>query len=190
MARWHPSHTFRPGLASSPIHPLSSPPTIGWLLLIMIEQQPSKAEAPPSLYYLMPLPTQPLHYCRRPCTADNAAMLPTIAAPLPRCCHCSAAAATALPLLTPPCCRRAASTALTMPQRLSPLPHHCRAASIALPPLPPPPCCPAAAMCFWSRTRGFSWKMGVDYFMICLRCGTVQSIVGAVQSTNDAHIMK
>ncbi len=53
--QWHPSHTFRPGLPSSPIHPLSSPPTIGWLLFITIKQRPSKAKAPPFVYYLMPL---------------------------------------------------------------------------------------------------------------------------------------
>ncbi len=52
--QWHPSYTFRHGLASSPIHPLSSPPNIGWLLFITIKQRPSKAKAPPSLYYLMP----------------------------------------------------------------------------------------------------------------------------------------
>jgi hypothetical protein len=43
----HPPHTFRPGLASSPTHPLTSTPSSIWLLFILIKQRPPKAKAPP-----------------------------------------------------------------------------------------------------------------------------------------------
>ncbi len=41
-----PPHTFRPGLASSPMHPLMLTPSSIWLLFILIKQQPPKAKAP------------------------------------------------------------------------------------------------------------------------------------------------
>jgi hypothetical protein len=41
------SHTFRPGLASSPTHPLTSTPSSIWLLFILIKRRPPKAKAPP-----------------------------------------------------------------------------------------------------------------------------------------------
>ncbi len=43
----HPPHTFPPGLASSPTHPLTSTPSSIWLLFILIKRQPPKAKAPP-----------------------------------------------------------------------------------------------------------------------------------------------
>ncbi len=42
-----PPHTFRPGLASSPTHPLMSIPSPIWLLFILIKRRPPKAKAPP-----------------------------------------------------------------------------------------------------------------------------------------------
>jgi hypothetical protein len=42
-----PPHMFRPGLASSPMHPLTSTPSSIWLLFILIERRPPKAKAPP-----------------------------------------------------------------------------------------------------------------------------------------------
>ncbi len=42
-----PPHTFRPGLASSPMHPLTSTPPSIWLLFLLIKQRPPKAKAPP-----------------------------------------------------------------------------------------------------------------------------------------------
>ncbi len=43
----HPPHTFQPGLASSPMHPLMSTPYSIWLLFILIKRRSSKAKAPP-----------------------------------------------------------------------------------------------------------------------------------------------
>ncbi len=42
-----PPHTFRPGLASSPMHPLTLTPSSIWLLFILIKKQPPKAKALP-----------------------------------------------------------------------------------------------------------------------------------------------
>ncbi len=42
-----PPHTFRPGLASSPTHPLTSTPSSIWLLFILIKWWPPKAKASP-----------------------------------------------------------------------------------------------------------------------------------------------
>jgi hypothetical protein len=42
-----PPHTFRPGLASSPMHQLMSTPSSIWLLFILMKRQPPKAKAPP-----------------------------------------------------------------------------------------------------------------------------------------------
>jgi hypothetical protein len=41
-----PPHTFQPGLASSPKHPLTSTPSSIWLLFILIKRRPPKAKAP------------------------------------------------------------------------------------------------------------------------------------------------
>jgi hypothetical protein len=42
-----PPHTFRPGLASSPRHPLMLTPSSIQLLFILIKRRPPKAKAPP-----------------------------------------------------------------------------------------------------------------------------------------------
>ncbi len=42
-----PPHTFWPGLASSPTHPLTSTLSSIWLLFILIKWRPPKAKAPP-----------------------------------------------------------------------------------------------------------------------------------------------
>ncbi len=42
-----PPHTFWPGLASSPTHPLTPTLSSIWLLFILIKRQPPKAKAPP-----------------------------------------------------------------------------------------------------------------------------------------------
>ncbi len=47
-----PPHTFRPGLTSSPTHPLRSTLSSIWLLFIFIKRRPPKAKAPPlSLFF-------------------------------------------------------------------------------------------------------------------------------------------
>jgi hypothetical protein len=42
-----PPHTFQPGLASSPMHPLTSTTSSIWLLFILIKRRPPKAKEPP-----------------------------------------------------------------------------------------------------------------------------------------------
>jgi hypothetical protein len=84
----------------------------------------------------------PLRCLHRPCAADAAAELPTVAALLPRCLCRSADAATAHPTLPPHChcCCHAAAAATALPPPLLP---PCHPASplliIAAAALPPPP---------------------------------------------------
>ncbi len=47
MTNNRPPHTFQPGLASSPMHPLMLTPSSTWLLFILIKWRPPKAKAPP-----------------------------------------------------------------------------------------------------------------------------------------------
>jgi hypothetical protein len=81
---------------------------------------PTAAKLPP------PHPMPPLRCLHRPCTANAAASLPTIATPLPRCLRRSADAATAHLMLPPRfllpslCCRRRHRSTAAIAATLSP----------------------------------------------------------------------